>query len=75
MFSELGIEPSALAVARYYGGLLSGFVLDQQDAAQASQVRELGIMPLASATLMRDRADRARLAEEVLQFGSSLPQT
>ena len=75
MFAELGIEPSALAVARYYGSLLSGFVLDQQDAGQASQVRELGIMPLASAALMRDRADRARLAKEVLKFGSTLPQT
>ena len=75
MFAELGIEPSALAVARYYGSLLDGFVLDQQDSGQANRVRELGIMPLASATLMQDRADRARLAEEVLKFGSNLPST
>ena len=75
MFAELGIEPSALAVAKYYGSLLSGFVLDQQDFGQATRVRELGIMPLASATLMQDRADRARLAEEVLKFGSNLPST
>ena len=75
MFAELGIEPSALAVAKYYGSLLDGFVLDQQDAGQANRVRELGIMPLASATLMQDRADRARLAEEVLKFGSALPST
>lgn len=72
MFGELGIEPSALAVAQYYGALLDGFVLDSIDAAQEAAVRELGIMPLVTATLMQDRAHRARLAQEVLDFGASL---
>lgn len=66
MFSELGIEPSALAVAQHYGKLLRGFLLDNRDAAQSSAIEALGIMPLVTDTLMQDRADRARLAKEVL---------
>lgn len=72
MFAELGIEPSAFAVAQYYGSLLSGFVLDEVDTAQKSAVRELGIMPLVAATLMQSREDRARLAQHVVDFGGSL---
>src|SRR5581483_3330238 len=33
MMAELGLEPSAVAVARYYGDLLDGYVLDEADAA------------------------------------------
>ncbi|MCW5875762.1 MAG: 2-phospho-L-lactate transferase [Anaerolineales bacterium] len=72
MFRELGIAPSALAVAQHYGDLLAGFVLDTADAGQAEAVQGLGIMPLATATLMQDTAGRARLAAEVLEFGGYL---
>jgi LPPG:FO 2-phospho-L-lactate transferase len=72
MFSELGIEPSALAVAKYYGNLLRGFVFDDVDSAYTTAIRELGIMPLAAATIMQDRADRARLAGQVIEFGQNL---
>lgn len=72
MFTELGIEPSALAVAKQYGNLLRGFVFDNVDEAQKPQIAGLGIMPLAIETLMKDRAARARLAKEVLEFGQSL---
>lgn len=72
MFSELGITPSALAVAEYYGDLLTGLVLDTLDAAQQEALRELGIISLATASIMQDPADRARLAAEVLEFGQSL---
>lgn len=69
MYSELGITPSALAVAEHYRGLLSGFVLDRVDSAQAQAVQELGVQTLATDTLMKTPADRQRLAQEVLQFG------
>jgi LPPG:FO 2-phospho-L-lactate transferase len=75
MFSELGIEPSALAVANYYGNLLRGFVFDEVDSTYSTAIRELGIMPLAAATIMQDRADRARLAGQVIEFGQSLLAT
>ncbi len=35
MYAELGIEPSALAVAKHYHDLLRGFVLDKEDAQLA----------------------------------------
>jgi LPPG:FO 2-phospho-L-lactate transferase len=72
MFSELGIEPSALAVAKYYGNLLRGFVFDDVDSSYSTAIRELGIMPLAVATIMQDRADCARLAGQVIEFGQRL---
>jgi LPPG:FO 2-phospho-L-lactate transferase len=72
MFAELGIEPSALAVARFYGSLLQGFVLDQADAGQVGAVRELGIMPFVTNTLIPDSASRTQLAKELVEIGTSL---
>lgn len=72
MFRELGVPPSALAVAQHYGNLLRGFVFDGVDAEQTDAIGRLGIMPLAADTVMKDRADRMRLANEILEFGRSL---
>jgi LPPG:FO 2-phospho-L-lactate transferase len=72
MYSELGIQPSALAVAHHYGSLLNGFVLDHMDSDQAKAVHELDIQTLVTATLMTSSDERRRLAQEVLDFGSSL---
>ncbi len=47
MFAEMGIEPGALAVARHYGKMLKGFVLDQVDALQAQEIRALEIRDLS----------------------------
>jgi LPPG:FO 2-phospho-L-lactate transferase len=68
MFRELGVEPSALAVARHYQDLLDGFVLDAQDAAQAPEVAALGMRPLVTDTVMRTDGERRRLAADVLAF-------
>lgn len=69
MFAELGIEPSALAVARHYGSpLLSGFVLDTIDAALAEPVSTLGIVPLCTNTIMNLSDNRSQLAQDVLNF-------
>lgn len=68
MFAELGIEPSALAVAKHYGESISGFVLDTVDAALAEEIQKLGIRPLVTQTLMKTVEDRQHLAEDVLNF-------
>jgi LPPG:FO 2-phospho-L-lactate transferase len=68
MFAELGIQPSALAVARHYGNLLTGFVLDSADAAMLGNIENLGMRAYATNTLMKTPADRRRLAENVLNF-------
>jgi LPPG:FO 2-phospho-L-lactate transferase len=69
MYSELGIEPSSLAVAEHYRGLLTGFVLDTVDKKFAKQI---SINTLVTDTLMRNLTDRARLAADVLHFVGSL---
>ena len=68
MFTELGIQPSALAVAKHYGTLLTGFVLDSMDAALTENVQSLDIQPYVTNTVMKTSTDRRRLAENVLNF-------
>ncbi len=70
MYAEMGIEPSALAVAEHYRNLLTGFVLDSQDKQLSDKFKKSKI--LVTDTLMNSPADRARLAMEVLQFVGSL---
>ncbi len=72
MYAELGIQPSAASVARHYGELLTGFTLDRQDADQADEIQALGISTWVTDTLMSTGQDRARLAKEVIEFGTSL---
>lgn len=72
MYTELGIEPSALAVAKHYRGILTGFVLDNVDVAMENEIKQLGIKTLVTDTLMNNLTDRTRLAEDVLHFTRSL---
>jgi LPPG:FO 2-phospho-L-lactate transferase len=72
MYSELGIQPSALAVAQHYSDLLAGFVLDTIDADQVEAVEELGIQTLVTNTLMKTSEDRRRLAVDMLEFAERL---
>ena len=72
MFSELGIPPSARAVAEHYRGLLRGFVIDEQDTALAPAIRNLGLEVLVTQVVMRGASGRRRLAEQVLRFGAAL---
>ena len=68
MYSELGIEPSALAVARHYRDLLQGFVMDQVDKQLEGEIMRLRIKTAVTNTLMKSHDDRVRLAQEVLGF-------
>ena len=68
MYSELGIEPSAFAVANHYRGLASGFVLDTIDSQLGESVRGLNMQTLVTNTLMKSLDDRKRLASDVLNF-------
>jgi len=69
IYKELGIQPSALAVAQHYGSLLDGFVLDHVDSGQAKEIQEQGIETLITDILMKNSIDRARLANAVIEFG------
>jgi LPPG:FO 2-phospho-L-lactate transferase len=67
-----GFEVSPLGIARWYGALLDGLVLDEADAALASDIAALGIQPLITQTIMRETGDRERLAHETLAFAATL---
>lgn len=68
MYRELGIEPSALAVASHYRGLAAGFVLDQVDRQLEGAVMGLDMQTLVTNTLMRSHDDRSQLAQDLLGF-------
>jgi LPPG:FO 2-phospho-L-lactate transferase len=68
MYAELGIQPSALAVAEHYRGLLSGFVIDTFDSGLENNVQRLNVKALATNTLMKTQDDRRRLAQDVLNL-------
>ena len=72
MYQELGIKPSALAVAKHYRTILKGFVLDNIDKKYAEQVEAMRIKARVTDTLMKNAEDRARLAQDVLHFAGSL---
>lgn len=72
MYAELGIEPSASAVARHYRNTASGFVLDNEDEHLEDEIGKLNMKTLVTNTLMKTAEDRARLAKEVLQLTGSL---
>ena len=68
MYRELGIEPSALAVANHYRGLATGFVLDQVDKQLQAGIIELNMQVLVTNSLMNSHEEGSRLAKEILQF-------
>ncbi|WP_240756811.1 2-phospho-L-lactate transferase [Roseicella aquatilis] len=67
MFSELGMEPSAAAVAARYGALLDGYVMEEGDDAT-------GIAPhvFRTRTLMQTLDDKVALARAVLAAAEAL---
>jgi LPPG:FO 2-phospho-L-lactate transferase len=72
MFREMGSAPSATAVAKHYGDLLSGFVLDRVDAELDEEIRRLGLRVRVVPTMMSDLERRIVLAREVLAFAAEL---
>jgi LPPG:FO 2-phospho-L-lactate transferase len=63
----LGMEVSAVGVARCYRDFLDVLVIDEQDAHLLSRIEDLGIPTVATNTIMRDSAAKAVLARKVLE--------
>ena len=66
LMTEFGVEPSAHSVAAHYGDLLDGFVLDAVDGPLADGID--GPRVMVTDSIMKNDADRARLAQEILSF-------
>ena len=66
LMEELGIGLTNAAIAAHYGDLLDGLVIDTGDDAPA------GLAIARTQTLMRDDADKARVAQAALDLASRI---
>src|SRR5205085_11903212 len=63
----LGLDVSAVGVARCYRDFLDVMVIDEQDAHLAEQIEDLGIPTVVTNTIMRDNDAKTTLARDVLR--------
>jgi LPPG:FO 2-phospho-L-lactate transferase len=69
MMEELGMIPSATAVAKRYGDLIDGYVMDLGDAEEAAHVAaKVTLAP----TLMTTLAEKEQMARIVLEAADAL---
>ena len=62
-----GLAASAVGVAAGYAPWLDTLVVDVRDGGHAPALRDLGVTPVVTETIMRDRADEVALARAVLE--------
>jgi LPPG:FO 2-phospho-L-lactate transferase len=66
MLADLGLEVSALGVARMYQDILDVYLIDEQDAHLKTEIEALGIRVEVTQTVMSGIREKTRLAETVL---------
>jgi LPPG:FO 2-phospho-L-lactate transferase len=66
LMKGLGMEVSAVGVARCYRDFLDMMIIDEQDTHLLSEIEDLGIPATATNTIMRDNASKVALAYVVL---------
>jgi len=73
MMAELGMNASSADIAKYYGDFIDVFVFDRRDNALFNQEGSLkDLIVFQTDTLMNNRQDRHRLAQEILDFSMEL---
>lgn len=65
MMQELQLPVSALQVAQLYKGLVDAMVIDVADQSQRGAIEALGMACLVTNTVMKNLADKARLARQL----------
>jgi LPPG:FO 2-phospho-L-lactate transferase len=75
MMAEMAMPVTSLGVAehycRHYPGLLNYFVIDESDATLASDIAALGVEVAVTATVMKRREDKQRLARFTLALAGA----
>jgi len=66
MLAERGQAVSNAAIAHHYSDLLDHLLIDHADEADVSGLQARGLTVTVTKTMMREAADRERLAKEVL---------
>jgi LPPG:FO 2-phospho-L-lactate transferase len=72
MMREQGVEPSAVTIARHYGSLIGGWIIDELDHARASAIEALGRRVRVCDTIMSSLEDKARVARAALELADAL---
>ncbi len=72
IMDELGITPNALSIARHYGDLLDGFVVDDKDEVMLAPLSAMGLEARAVSIYMQSLDDRIALASCVLDFANDI---
>ena len=62
LMRALGLEGSALGVAKFYSDFLDTLIIDRVDEPLAERIEGLGIRAVVTNTIMRTMADKVRLA-------------
>ncbi len=71
MMTQMGLEASAMGVAKLYQDICGTFLIDRADASAKSFIEALGMETVVCPTVMRTTPDKVRLARMVL---SHLPK-
>lgn len=65
---ELGKESSSLEIARFYRGLIDVLVVDHADAGLSDAIREIGVRPVITNTVMTESQARTALARFIVDL-------
>ena len=69
---ELGVEVSAVGVAKHYGTLLDGYIVDTTDRNMVAELEKLDLTVAICETVMKSLDDKIGLARATLALLSSL---
>ena len=67
MMKSMGLEPSALGVAKAYQEFLDVLIIDEQDKQLQKDIEQLGLKVITTNTLMKDKKTKAALAKITLE--------
>ncbi len=67
LMAELGLDVSVAAVARHYGDVIDGILVDERDPPH-----ELGVASARADTMMRTLDDRMRVAQAAIDLAATL---
>ena len=73
MMTSLGMRADAVGVAAAYRGLISSLLIDSQDAGLSPEITATGAHAATSDIMMRDLADKMRVAQDIIGLAQANP--
>ena len=74
MMDELGVEKSPTGIAKHYGRLVDGWIIDTADKAYVPEIEALGCRVKVCNTMMWTIDDKIRLARDTLALVDALAE-